>query len=432
MKNFLIKNIRIIEPDTNTDIVSDILVQNGIITLIESNITPPEQVSVIDLSDKWLLPGLVDIHVHLREPGEEYKETIESGVKCAASGGFVAIACMPNTKPVNDSSSITRFIIDKSKNFKGAKVYPVAAITKSQKGEELTEFGDIKDAGAVAFSDDGKWLSDPFMMRSALEYARVLNALIISHAEDSRICPGGVMNEGETATILGLRAIPNATEDMAVFRDVCIAELTGARLHIAHISTKGSVDIIRNAKKKGINVTCEVAPHHFSLTEKNCLGYNTNAKMNPPLRTEQDRMAIIEGMKDGTIDAVATDHAPHSVLEKNLEFEKASNGIIGLPTAVALFLNLIREYSFSPSDMAKLMSKNPAKIINIPIRLIKKGEKANFTIIDPELEWEVTKENILSKSFNTPFLGKTLKGKALMTVVDGFLVYDYLNLSANS
>jgi len=425
MTNLLIKNIRIIEPDTETDFISDIIVQDGIITLIETNINPQEQTSIIDLSGKWLLPGLVDIHVHLREPGEEYKETIESGMMCAVSGGFTHIACMPNTRPVNDSSAITKFITEKSKKFKGAHIYPVAAITKSQKGEELTEFGDLKAAGAVAFSDDGKWLSDPFMMRAALEYAMGFNSLIISHSEESRICPGGVMNEGETATVLGLRGIPNATEEIAVFRDICIAELTGARLHIAHISTKGSVEIIRNAKKKGVNISCEVAPHHFSLTEKDCLGYNTNAKMNPPLRTEQDIMAIIEGMKDGTIDAVATDHAPHSVLEKNLEFEKAANGIIGLPFAVPLFMNLIREHGFTPFDMVRLMSKNPAKIINIPVPIIKTGEKADFTIIDPELSWEVTRENILSKSFNTPFLGKTLKGKAIMTFVDGFFVYDY-------
>ncbi|MEA1867933.1 MAG: dihydroorotase, partial [Thermodesulfobacteriota bacterium] len=292
MNAYLFTNARIIDPSQNMDFTGDLLVKAGIIAAVGKSLEVPQDAGVIDLEGKWLVPGLLDMHVHLREPGEEYKENIESGTAAAVAGGFTAVACMPNTQPVNDSAGITRFILEKAQSSAKARVYPIAAITLGQKGEQLTEFGDLLNAGAIAFSDDGLPVKNAAVMRQALEYAQNFDALIISHSEELDLSRGGVMNEGRVSTILGLKGIPAATEEIAVFRDIALAELTGGRLHIAHVSTKGSVEIVRQAKSMGVRVTAETAPHYFSLTEKAVFGYNTFAKMSPPLRTEEDRLAV--------------------------------------------------------------------------------------------------------------------------------------------
>ncbi len=421
----LLQGGRIIDPAQGLDTVSDLLVRDGLIEDIAPEIVPPEGTEVIDASGKQVVPGLVDMHVHLREPGEEYKETIETGSMAAAAGGFTAVACMPNTRPPNDSSGITRFITDQATRAGKCRVFPVAAITRGQQGENLTEFADLLAAGAVAFSDDGLPVKNPAVMRLALEYSLNFNTLIISHAEELELSAGGSMNEGAVSTRLGLKGIPAAAEEIAIFRDITIAELTGARLHIAHVSTAGSVEIISSAKKRGVRVTAETAPHYFSLTEEAVEGYNTLAKMNPPLRTERDRKAIIQGLSDGTLDAIATDHAPHSTLEKECEFQLAANGIIGLETALPLALEiLVGEEGFSLSDVVRLMSVNPATILGIDAGTLKAGSRADITVIDPEAELRVEEETLFSKSHNSPFLGRTFRGRAVLTVLAGKPVFD--------
>ncbi len=422
----LFKSPRIIDPSTDRDEVLDILVVDGKITEIAPNIISPEGSIIIDLSDKWLVPGLVDMHVHLREPGFEYKETIETGTRAAASGGFTAVACMPNTDPPNDNEGITKFILDKAKKAGFCEVYPVAAITKGQRGKELTEFFDLLEAGVIAFSDDGLPVSDAALMRLALEYSLNFDALIISHSEELSLSEGGCMNEGKVSTLLGLKGIPRSAEEIAIFRDCALAELTGARVHIAHISTKGSVEIIRQAKDKGVRVTCETAPHYFSLTEERVKGYNTFAKMNPPLRTEEDRLAIIQGLKDGTIDVIATDHAPHESLVKECEFAAAANGIIGLETSLPVTLKVLyEEEGMSLKRIFELMSTTPSKILKIDRGLIEKGQMCDLTVIDPNFSFTFKKESIKSKSFNSPFLGESFKGKAILTICKGQITYDH-------
>ena len=422
--SILLKGARLIDISQNIDEIKDVLIQQGEITAIDTNIPDHPDTPTMDLKGKWIVPGLLDMHVHLREPGEEYKETIATGTMAAAAGGFTAVACMPNTTPVNDTSAITRFIIEKSLAEGHSRVYPVASITKGQKGENLTEFGDLKSAGAIALSDDGYPVKNAQLMRIALEYALSFDMLIISHAEEMELSSEGCMNEGRISTMLGLKGIPRAAEEVAIYRDIRLAAFTGARLHIAHVSTKESVNAIREAKKQGIHVTCETAPHYFSLTEEAVIGYNTLAKMNPPLRTEEDRQAIIQGLQDGTIDAIATDHAPHSVLEKELEFAVAANGIIGLETALPLTLNLVRDGILSPKDMVRLMSYSPAKILGLRPRELKENSMADLTVIDPDTEFTVTPQTLASKAHNTPFLGQKLRGRALLTICDGTITHD--------
>ena len=428
MPSILLKGARIIDPAINKEFTGDLLIKGQKIVDVAPDILA-QDTRVIDLSGKWVVPGLIDMHVHLREPGFEYKETIETGTMAAAAGGFTKVACMPNTSPPNDNEGITRFIIEKAKRAGFCDVLPVATITKAQKGQSLTDFFELLQAGAIAFSDDGLPVSDPYIMRLALEYSLNFNALIISHAEELALSSQGCMNEGITSTKLGLKGIPNAAEDIAVFRDCCIAELTGARLHIAHVSTKGAVEIIRRAKERGVNITCETAPHYFSLTEKAVEGYNTFAKMNPPLRTEEDRRAIIEGLADGTIDAIATDHAPHDILSKECEFQLAANGIIGLETSLPLALDvLIRQEGFSPLEVMKLMSFNPAKILNINGGNLHPGHNADITIIDPDLQFCYNREEIKSKAFNSPFLNKKFTGRAIATIMAGKVTFDLKGL----
>jgi len=432
MTDLLLRNGRIIDPANGLDGPGDILVRNGRIEAVGHGIPAPDACLLLDVTGKWVTPGLVDLHVHLREPGEEYKETIESGTRAAVAGGFTAVAAMPNTLPPNDSAAVTRFILERARDAGNARVHPVAAITRGRAGKELTEFDDLLRAGAAAFSDDGSPVQDAGLMRIALEYARGLDALIISHAEEPALSEGGCMNEGRISTLLGLKGIPWAAEDIAVFRDVALAELTGARLHIAHVSTRGAVEIIRRAKGRGVRVSAETAPHYFSLTEEACLGFDTRAKMNPPLRTEEDRQAIIEGLADGTLDVIATDHAPHGSLEKDVEFPLAANGIIGLETAFPLSLALVRAGRLDPAHIVRLLSATPAQILGIPGGALSPGDRADIAVFDPERSFEVTPENLCSASHNTPFLGTTLTGRAVLTLVGGRIVHNLLGVGGGT
>lgn len=425
----LLENARLLDPASGLDEMGAVLVRNGrILGIFPATKDLPKNLPAQrqNLNGRWLVPGLIDMHVHLREPGEEYKETIATGTRAAAAGGFTAVACMPNTRPVNDDVTVTTFIRHKAEFEGSSRVYPVACITRGQQGKELTEMGLLLQAGAVAFSDDGRPVSDSAMMRLAMEYARSFDALIISHAEELSLVGNGVMNEGRIAQLLGLRGIPCVAEEIAVFRDIALARYTGARLHIAHVSTKGAVELIRRAKNEGIRVTAETAPHYFTLTEEAVLGYNTNAKMNPPLRTEEDRQAIIEGLKDGTLDAIATDHAPHSVLEKEIEFDRAANGIIGLETSVPLSLELVRQNYLTPLQLIACLSFNPARILGVSGGRLKEGEPADLCVIDVNMPFECTSDNLFSKSHNTPFLNQGLMGRAVLTMKAGHVSHSLL------
>ena len=415
-----IKNANIVDPE-NFEGVADILIEKGKVVQIAKNIKKKAKTE-IEAKGLVLTPGLIDVHTHLREPGEEYKETIESGVNAAARGGFTTICAMPNTKLVNDNAQITKYIIDKANSYKKTTVLPIGAITFGLNGEKLTEFGYLKKAGAVAFSDDGKPVSDIELMRRALEYSKAFNLFIISHSEELKLTNKGVMNEGALATEMGLPGIPNLAESIAIKRDVELAKLTNSKLHIAHISTKDSVEIIRDAKKKGVNVTAETAPHYFTLTEEAVKGYNTNAKMSPPLRNKKDRDAIIKGLQDGTIDIIATDHAPHSSLEKNIDFESAANGIIGLETSFPISYLLVEKNFLSFSTLIKKMSKNPAKLLGIN-NDIKPNAKANLTVFDLKKPYKIDKHAFLSKSQNTPFNNFNVTGKPVLTIVNGKIAY---------
>ncbi len=421
--NLLIKGGRVIDPSQKLDDTLDLLVVEGKIKELGKGLKAPDGAEVIAAAGLIIPPGLVDMHVHLRDPGLEYKEDIVSGTRAAAAGGFTSVACMPNTKPVNDNKAITSYIVTKARKEGVVNVFPVGAITQGSKGENLAEMGEMKEAGCVAVSDDGKPVISSELMRRALEYAKGMGIMVISHAEDLSLVGEGVMNEGFTATELGLKGIPWAAEDAAVARDVYLAEFTNSPVHIAHISTKGSVRIIKNAKARGVRVTCETAPHYFSLTDDAVRGYNTNAKMNPPLRSAEDVAAIKAGLADGTIDAIATDHAPHHLDEKDVEFNVALNGIIGLETSLPLSLRLVEEKVLTLPVLVEKMACNPAKILGINRGTLKAGAAADVTVIDPNREWVAEVEKLETKSKNSPFLGRTLKGAAAYTIVGGRVVY---------
>jgi dihydroorotase len=416
--NTIIKNGRVLDPAHGIDMSCDLLIKDGSIADMSPNIEV-EDAECIDASGCLVTPGLIDIHVHLRDPGFEYKEDIESGTCAAAAGGFTAVACMPNTAPVNDSKAITRYILEKAAQVAHTRVYPVGAITKGLKGESLAELGDLKNAGCVAASDDGHPVTNGEIMRRALEYARSFDLPLISHSEDLTLVGDGVMNDGFVATELGLRGIPWVAEVAAIARDVMLAEYTGARLHIAHVSTRGAVDIIRAAQKRGVRVTAETAPHYFTLTEDAVRGYNTNAKMNPPLRSGDDLEAIRAGLADGTLSVIATDHAPHHIDEKNVEFNLALNGIIGLETSLPLTLRLVEEGVLSLSEAIFCLTAGPARALNLPGGTLEVGRPADVTIIDPEVKWTMDPATGRSRSQNTPFGGWKLKGRAICTLVDG-------------
>jgi dihydroorotase len=425
----LIRGARVIDPGLR-DGQMDVLVQDGRIAdiqlpgvIIPSNGT---ETTIYEADGCILTPGLIDMHVHFREPGQEYKETIASGCRAAAAGGFTAVCTMPNTIPVNDNAEITRFILSQADKACGVRVYPVGSISKSLDGNSLSEFGELKDAGAVAVTDDGKPVTNSLLMRRAMEYAGGLELPVISHCEDMNLAKGGVMNEGTVATRLGLSGIPNAAETIMVLRDIALCELTGARLHIAHVSTRESVRTIRDAKKYGIPVTAETAPHYFTLTDEAVRNYSTHAKMNPPLRTRLDVDAILEGLADGTIDAIATDHAPHSPVEKDVEFDQAANGIIGLETSLALGLRLVESGVLSLTALIEKISTRPAGILGLSSGLTI-GQPADITVIDPDRIWTVNTRGFQSISRNSPFDGWTLKGKAVLTMVNGIVLMESLN-----
>uniref|UniRef100_A0A7C4MNK9 Dihydroorotase n=1 Tax=Desulfatirhabdium butyrativorans TaxID=340467 RepID=A0A7C4MNK9_9BACT len=382
----------------------------------------------IDAEGLVLVPGIVDMHVHLREPGHEYKETIESGCRAAAAGGVSAICPMPNTRPVNDNAQVTSFVLQRAKEANGVEVYPVGAISKGLKGIELAEMADMQQAGIVAVTDDGRPVSNSLMMRRAMEYACSLGLLVISHCEDLDLAAGGCMNEGPVATRLGLSGIPNAAETVMVLRDIALAELTGARVHIAHVSTRESVQAIREAKARGVAITCETAPHYFTLSEDAVEAYDTHAKMNPPLRSRADVEAVRMGLSDRTIDVIATDHAPHSSVEKDVEFDKAAFGIIGLETLVPLSLKLVSDGVLGWNDLVEKWSIHPARLIGID-RGLREGAPATLTLIDPNREWVLDPSALQSKSRNTPFAFWNLCGKAVLTMVGGRTVFSERNLS---
>lgn len=422
MGNILIKGGRVIDPAQGIDDTLDLLIEEGKIKQTGKGLSSPGA-EVVDAAGLLVVPGLIDMHVHLRDPGLEYKEDIVSGTKAAAAGGFTSVCCMPNTKPVNDNKTVTTYIVAKAKAEGFVNVFPIGSITQGSNGERLAEMGELKESGCVAVSDDGKPVVNGEMMRRALEYARGMGIMVISHAEDPTLVGEGVMNEGFTATELGLKGIPWAAEDSATARDVYLAEFTGSPLHVAHVSTKGSIRIIRNAKARGVSVTCETAPHYFTLTDDAVRGYDTNAKMNPPLREAEDVAAVKEGLKDGTIDAIATDHAPHHLDEKDLEFNLALNGIIGLETSLPLSLRLVEEGVLDLSGLVERMSLNPARILGLDRGTLKAGAPADVTVIDPAAEWTVEAEKLSSKSKNSPFIGTKMKGAAACTIVGGKVVY---------
>ena len=424
---------RLIDPG-HFDGIADILVVGGkIVQIVEngagfqrdpaSNTQHPE-FRIIDASGKIVTPGLIDMHVHLREPGHEYKETIESGCRSAARGGFSAVCCMPNTNPVNDSRQVTDYIRARADQLNQVRVFPVAAISKGIEGKILCDFEELKQAGAVAVSDDGNPVMNSRMMRTAMEAARNMGLKVISHCEDISLAADGAMHEGAVAKKLGYPGIPSASESIMVLRDVALSELTRAPVHIAHVSAAESVRAIRDAKARGISVTAETAPHYFTITEKAVNESGTYAKMNPPLRSEADREAICEGLADGTIDVIATDHAPHSSKEKDVAFGSAANGIVGLETSVSLSLKLVQDGVLSLRRLVEKMSTNPARILGLNNGL-RVGQAADITIIDPELEYTVNSVNFQSLSRNTPFEGWQLKGRPVFTLVDGRVVYEF-------
>ncbi len=425
--NFLFRQARVIDPAQGMDKVADVLVLDGSLVEIRPGIELPSDrrpgLREIDASGKWIVPGLFDMHVHLREPGEEYKETIATGTRAAVAGGYTAVACMPNTKPVNDCAAVTELILDRARESGRCHVFPVGAISKGLEGRDLAEYGELRESGAVAVSDDGHPVMNSMLMRRALEYARNFDLPVISHSEELPLSQGGQMNEGPVSTILGLRGIPRAAEEVMIARDVLLAELTGGRLHIAHVSTAGSVRLIRDAKQRDVAVTAETAPHYFTLTEDLLADYDTVYKVNPPLRSARDVEAIKHGLADGTIDAIATDHAPHSSVEKDTEFEFASTGMIGLESALPLILELVREQVLTPSQAIAKVTSNPSNILGVPHGTLKLGELACLTFIDPEVDFVLDCATFESKSRNCPFDGRAMKGRALMTFFNGKPVF---------
>jgi dihydroorotase len=419
----LIKGGTIIDPSQGMEEIADLSIEDGRVSEMGKDLQI-EGAEIFDAGGLMVSPGFIDLHVHLREPGEEYKETIASGLKAAVAGGFTSVCAMPNTKPVNDNASITRFILDKAREANLANVFPVGAITRGSLGEELAEMAEMKEAGAVAVTDDGKPVMNPQVMRHAMEYAHDHDLVVADHCQDTCLSAHGVMHEGRYSTLLGLKGMSGSAEDSQVARDIMLSELTGARVHIMHISTARAVDLVRAAKRKGLPVTCEVTPHHLALTDARVLDFDTNTKMNPPLRAEDDRLALIEAAADGTIDAIATDHAPHHADEKMLEFDRAPFGVIGLETALGVTLEVLYHSGKVPlRRVVEMLTIGGAKVFSLQRGTLQKGAIADITIFDPDRQWTVEPMQFKSKSRNTSFTGWQLRGLVIATFVEGRKVF---------
>jgi dihydroorotase len=422
----VIANGHLIDPTENQNSGKNLFIEDGkVVGWLDQNESAPEDAEIFDASGLVVAPGFIDLHVHLREPGQEHKETIASGCAAAVAGGWTSVCPMPNTQPINDNAAITRYMIEQAERAGLANVFPVGAITKGSSGNELAEMGEMKAAGAVAVSDDGRPVPNAGMMRRAMQYAKDFDLPVVDHCEDKSLSTGGVMHEGKLSLLLGLRGMPALAEEIDAVRDIIIAKETDAHIHIAHISSREAIEAVRRAKNEGINVTCEVTPHHFTLTDKAVEGYDTNTKMSPPLRSDEHLEAILEAIKDGTIDAIATDHAPHHADEKALEYDSAPFGITGLETAVGLVFNeLVHKGIVDLVRLVELCSSNPAKIFRLQNRgTLKVGSIADVTILDPELEWTYKNSDSKSKSRNTPFDNWNFTGAAIATIVGGKIVY---------
>jgi dihydroorotase len=425
MTDICLRGGRVIDPGRSFDAQADVLLSEGKVARIEPGLAASlgREVKVIDVRGQWVCPGLVDIHTHLREPGQEYKEDIVTGTTAAAAGGFTAVCCMPNTVPPNDNRAVTELIVRRAREVGVVRVYPIGAITQGLKGEVLAEMGELQEAGCVAVSDDGKPVMNGEIMRRALEYARGFGLPLIQHAEDLTLSQGGSMHEGAVSTRVGIRAQPGAAESTMVARDLELVALTGARYHVAHISTAESIRLVREAKRRGLPVTCEVTPHHLTLSDEACAGFDTFTKCNPPLRTDADIAALIEALADGTIDAIATDHAPHSPVEKDVEFEQAAFGMTGLETALPLCLEFVRKGVLTPSALVRLLSTAPAAVLKLPGGSLAAGSVADVTVIAPDVAWTCEPARFRSRSRNSPFAGAPMKGRAVLTLVGGRIAH---------
>jgi dihydroorotase len=420
-----IENGRVIDPASGTDGVRTVVVRDGKIAEVAERVERPRDARALDARGRWVVPGLVDLHVHLREPGQEYKETVATGARAAVAGGFTTICAMPNTKPVNDNASVAELVLARAAAAGLARVLPVGCISRNQAGEDLAEYGELRAAGCVAVTDDGKPVANPALMRRALEYARAFGLPVAVHEEDPALAGKGVMHEGPASTRLGLKGVPAAAEDVMVLRDLALLELTGGRLHVQHVSTRGAVRAIRDAKARGLAVTAEATPHHLTLTDEDVAasGYDTDFKMNPPLRSAADVAAVREGLADGTLDAIATDHAPHSAVEKDLEFDAALNGIVGLETAFPVCLELVRRGVLSERRLVEALTSGPARAFGLQAGTLARGAAADVAVLDPAAEWLVDPSRLHSKSRNTPWKGKRLAGRCVFTIVGGRIVH---------
>ena len=423
MSRILIRGGRLLDPHGGRDERADLLIEDGRIAAVAPKLQT-EGALVIDATHHWVAPGFIDLHSPLREPGQEYKEDIGTGGRSAVAGGFTAVACMANTHPVNDDPATTDYIIDRARHDSPARVYPVAAATKGLQGEVMTEMSALVRAGAVAFSDDGKTIMDSGVMRRVLEYSKLVGVPVMTHAEDRTLVGNGVLNEGPVSTRLGLPGNPAVAEIVHVARDLLLAELTGAHLHVAHVSTGGAVAHVREARARGIHVTAEVSPHHLTLTDEAALGYDPNTKMAPPLRSKDDVAACLEGLADGTLDAIATDHAPHAVHEKEVEFTAAPPGVLGFETAFAVVLELVRRGALTPLQLIGALSFNPARVLGLPLGRLERGAAADVVLLDPARRWLYDPTQGFSKSRNSPWAGRAFQGRAIATLVGGRSVYD--------